>query len=370
MSNQNEQVNESTAAPSATTPLLPRSDENDTQKVELKVVQVSPGRQSGQASPAPAAATAATTDEGSKLVANAPTLSNEYRFVHQRIPPRQGRLRFLLPILLLAFQVGFIVLVAVFGSYRAEQRDKVASTYPLFSDLHAITLIGFGFLMTFLKRYGYGSVGFNLLLVAFVVQWALIVRGLIDWSKWSSDGANFQIGLDQLVDADFVAVAVLVSFGAVLGKTTLTQLVVMAIIEVVLQVVNDRINILIFSAYDVGRSVYVHLFGALFGLAVSKFLHCRGVNSSKQASVYHSDLFAFIGTLFLWVYYPSFNGLLAKASVAEGQSRAIINTYAAISASCVVTFGISSLAGGKAKITAKFTPFFSQTLFSLNTNGI
>jgi ammonium transporter Rh len=346
-----EQVNESTTAPSATTPLLPRSDENDTQKVELKVVQVSPGRQSqqGQASPTPAAAAApATTDEGSKLVANAPTLSNEYRFVHQRIPPRQGKLRFLLPILLLSFQVLFIVLLAIFGSYKGDDRAKVSSTYPLFSDLHAITLIGFGFLMTFLKRYGYGSVGFNLLLVAFAVQWALIIRGLVDWSK--SD-ANFTVGLDQLVDADFVAVAVLISFGAVLGKTTLTQLVVMAIIEVVLQVVNERINILIFQAYDVGRSVYVHLFGALFGLAVSKFLHCRGVNSSKQASVYHSDLFSLIGTLFLWVYYPSFNGLLAKSAVAEGQSRAIINTYAAISASCVVTFGISSLAG-KGKITA------------------
>lgn len=93
-----------------------------------------------------------------------------------------------------------------------------------------------------------------------------------------------------------------------------------------------------------GRSVYVHLFGALFGLAVSKMLHCKGVKSSKQAPVYHSDMFSLIGTLFLWVYYPSFNGLLAKASAPDGQARAIVNTLAAISASCVVTFGISSLA--------------------------
>jgi ammonium transporter Rh len=89
--------------------------------------------------------------------------------------------------------------------------------------------------------------------------------------------------------------------------------------------------------------VYVHLFGALFGLAVSKMLHFKGVSSSKQAPVYHSDLFSLIGTLFLWVYYPSFNGLLAHSTLS--QSKAIVNTLAAICASCVVTFGISSLAG-------------------------
>jgi ammonium transporter Rh len=149
--------------------------------------------------------------------------------------------------------------------------------------------------------------------------------------------------LNSLVHADFTVIAILISFGAVLGKTTLSQLIVMAIIEVVAQVLNEHLNVNILKTYDVGRSVYVHLFGALFGLAVSKLLHFGGVQSSKQAPVYHSDLFALIGTLFLWVYYPSFNGLFAYSPLA--QNKAIINTLAAISASCVVTFGVSSLAG-------------------------
>ena len=95
--------------------------------------------------------------------------------------------------------------------------------------------------------------------------------------------------------------------------------------------------------------MYVHLFGALFGVAVAKGLHFGGVKSTKQASVYHSDLFSLIGTLFLWVYYPSFNSLLVDPSIEDGQLRAVVNTYAAIAASCVVSFGISSLAG-KGKI--------------------
>lgn len=155
----------------------------------------------------------------------------------------------------------------------------------------------------------------------------------------------------SLVIADFTAIAVLVSFGALLGKTTLTQLVALAFIEVIVQSFNEYLNIYIVKAYDVGRSVYVHLFGALFGLAASKLLHMKGIKSSKQASVYHSDLFSLIGTLFLWVYYPSFNGILANTKIANAQVKAIINTYCAISASCVITFAVSSLVG-KGKISA------------------
>jgi hypothetical protein len=127
----------------------------------LSVVSQSAAAAAAPVSPAPAAA----------------PVTNEYRFVHQRIPIKKGNLKFLLPILLLVFQVLFIVLFGVFGDYNATQSLK---NYPLFEDLHAITLLGFGFLMTFLKRYGYGSIGFTLLLVAFVVQWALIIRGWVD----------------------------------------------------------------------------------------------------------------------------------------------------------------------------------------------
>ena len=37
--------------------------------------------------------------------------------------------------------------------------------------------IGFGFLMTFLKRYGFSSVGLNLLVSAVVLQWGTLTAG-------------------------------------------------------------------------------------------------------------------------------------------------------------------------------------------------
>jgi ammonium transporter Rh len=106
-----------------------------------------------------------------------------------------------------------------------------------------------------------------------------------------------------LLVADFCAAAVLISFGAVLGKTSLTQLVIMAFVEVILQSINEHIGLHYLKAYDIGESIYVHVFGAYFGLAVAKILHHKNLEDSKESSNYHSDLFSMIGTVFLWIYW-------------------------------------------------------------------
>lgn len=40
--------------------------------------------------------------------------------------------------------------------------------------------VGFGFLMTFLKKYGYSASGFNLFVGALLIQWAIIARGCFE----------------------------------------------------------------------------------------------------------------------------------------------------------------------------------------------
>ena len=47
----------------------------------------------------------------------------------------------------------------------------------------------------------------------------------------------------RMLTADFAAATVLISFGAVLGKTSPIQLIVMALIEVVLSQVNEWIGL-------------------------------------------------------------------------------------------------------------------------------
>lgn len=48
----------------------------------------------------------------------------------------------------------------------------------VFQDVHVMVFVGFGFLMTFLRRYGYSAIGFNFLLSAVVIQWAIICQGI------------------------------------------------------------------------------------------------------------------------------------------------------------------------------------------------
>jgi ammonium transporter Rh len=56
----------------------------------------------------------------------------------------------------------------------------------------------------------------------------------------------------------------------------------------------------------------VHLFGAAFGIMVALLLSRDGVpNNPKMSGSYRSTAEAFVGCLFLWVYYPSFNSCLS-----------------------------------------------------------
>ena len=47
----------------------------------------------------------------------------------------------------------------------------------MFQDVHVMIFIGFGFLMTFLKRYGLSAISLNMLISAFAIQWTILVSG-------------------------------------------------------------------------------------------------------------------------------------------------------------------------------------------------
>jgi len=260
--------------------------------------------------------------------------------------------------ILLVFELTFLVLFGIFAKYTDEatarheansrdlqntgngsQDDSVAKLYPMFQDVHAMIFVGFGFLMTFMKRYGYGAVGLNFLVACFVIQWATLFGGLIHLD--SEHGNHFFIDIKSLLTADFAAAAVLITFGALLGKISPLQLIAIAFFEIIFFTINEEIGLNYFKAVDMGGSMFVHCFGAYFGLAVAWIVGRDDQrDSNKEGSVYHSDLFSMIGTIFLWIYWPSFNSALATG---DDQHRAVINTYFALGACCVSTFALSSL---------------------------
>jgi len=145
--------------------------------------------------------------------------------------------------------------------------------YPFYQDIHVMVFIGFGFLMTFLKKSSWSAVGFNYFIAAFVIQWFLLEDGF--WIRaWGRESWHNKIDLNvlSLINADFAAAAILISFGAVLGKVGPLQLLVMALIEVCFYSINIQINTS-HSLKDTGGSITIHTFGAYFGLAVTWALH-------------------------------------------------------------------------------------------------
>ncbi|XP_062556868.1 ammonium transporter Rh type B-like, partial [Armigeres subalbatus] len=218
-------------------------------------------------------------------------------------------------------------------------------SFPDFQDIHVMIFIGFGFLMTFLKRYGFSATGLNLLVAAVAIQLALIMRGC-----YAMKDGKIPISLDSLIGADIAAASVLISMGALLGRTTPMQLLVMTVFEMTIFAANEFLQVELMRISDVGGSITVHAFGAYFGLAVSFILRPSKENAKTgpmESSSYSSDITAMIGTIFLWIFWPSFNSALVDGA---DQERAIINTYLSLAGATVATFILSAMVSHDKKL--------------------
>jgi ammonium transporter Rh len=240
-------------------------------------------------------------------------------------------------------EIGFLILYALFTTYdmSVNGSTKSLSVYPQFQDVNVMIFIGFGFLMTFLKSYSWSAVAKNYLLAAWAFQLSLLSLGF--WKAVVTSNWNDKISLDipAIVDGLFAAASILISFGAVLGKLHFFQLLFMTTIETIMYSLSMNIVYYIFSAKDIGGSMTIHTFGAYFGLSLSLITKRTDAKANPQnSSNYLSNLFAMIGTIFLFMYWPSFNGALATE---EAQQRCYINTVLSICASCIIVFLLTLL---------------------------
>lgn len=104
--------------------------------------------------------------------------------------------------------------------------DTLSAHYPMFMDVHCMIFVGFGFLMVFMKSYSWTAVGFNFLIACWACQltyllghfWNHAVKGDIKSYKDYKYPIDFT---EMLFMAEFGAAAVLISFGALLGKLNL-----------------------------------------------------------------------------------------------------------------------------------------------------
>ncbi|XP_063045183.1 rh family, C glycoprotein a [Engraulis encrasicolus] len=278
--------------------------------------------------------------------------------------PKNTNVRISLPAVCVVWQTAMIILFGVFIRYDDESdthwvehrkhenlsdiENDFYFRYPSFQDVHVMIFVGFGFLMTFLKRYSFGGVGFNFLIASFGLQWALLMQGWFHALDHTT--GKIYIGVENLINADFCVAGCLIAYGALLGKVSPVQLMVITLFGITLFAVEEHIILSLLHCRDAGGSMVIHTFGGYYGLAISWVLYRPNLHQSKRlnGSNYHSDVFAMIGTLYLWMFWPSFNSAITDHG--DGQHRAAINTYLALASTVLTTYAVSSLSAHRGKL--------------------
>ncbi len=76
------------------------------------------------------------------------------------------------------------------------------------------------------------------------------------FEQWGSNDPTFDVrepvGITQLLNGLFCSGAVLISFGAILGKTTPSQLVLIAFLEPFFYWLNSFVCLMELNAFDIG----------------------------------------------------------------------------------------------------------------------
>ncbi|CAE7862449.1 rhbg [Symbiodinium sp. KB8] len=179
--------------------------------------------------------------------------------------------------------------------------------------------------------------GLNFFSAALTIQWSILVNNFFH-QAWSGHWEKVHLSVQELIKGDFASGAVLITLGAVMGKVTKSQMVVLVFLEVIFYAVNESIGVLSFEAVDMGGSIFVHTFGAYFGLGVTAAMGVYNLSNAKTTR--WNSLFSYIGTIFLFAFWPSFNGALAPNNTSS-QHRVVINTVLSLAACCATTFVIS-----------------------------
>lgn len=212
----------------------------------------------------------------------------------------------------------------------------------------AMLLIGFGFLMVFVKKYGYSATTGTYLVVASVLPFYLLLRSIGIISSTAVEANS----IESFLLAEFAAAAALIAMGAVLGRLKTYQYALLGILIVPVYMINEWLVLdgglgITKGFVDTAGSVVIHAFGAYFGLGLTFALTNNKTIKAVIESDETSDRFAMLGSMVLWVFWPSFCSAIAPASQFQ---QTVVNTVLALCGATLCTFLASSLLRKKPSI--------------------
>ena len=129
-------------------------------------------------------------------------------------------------------------------------------------------LLGFGFLMVFVRKYGRSALTATFMLVSTALPLYLLLNRV-----HPGHGHN---EIDCLIYAEFAAASLLIAAGAVLGRLKMQQYILLGLLFVPFYMFNEWMVlgggfgfIPAGGVADTGGSIVIHAFGAIFGLGVA-----------------------------------------------------------------------------------------------------
>jgi ammonium transporter Rh len=207
----------------------------------------------------------------------------------------------------------------------------------------AMLLVGFGFLMVFVKKYGRSALTATYLLVSVSIP--------LYFMKESFHGAGSSVAIiDKMILAEFAAASLLICAGAVLGRLKMGQYILLGLLFVPFYALNEWIvlngglGLISGKVVDTGGSIVIHAFGAIFGLAVAASMTTQKEYETVIECDDTSDRYSLLGSMVLWVFWPSFcAALVAPADV----PRTAVNVILALCGSTLATYFASVKLRGK-----------------------
>ena len=226
-----------------------------------------------------------------------------------------------------------------------------------------LLFIGFPLFYSFLKRYSWTSIGHSFLLTIFSIEsyllfhdfWYYVLNDSIALSRFS-----ISFNSESVLSSNICAVAVLITFGVLVGKLSLFQIFLLSLLESFFYSLNEAILEHQLSTIDTGRGLSGHVFACLFGLLVSLVSSPADArNHPLQNRSYSSTIYSMAGALFLFLSWPCLNSSLILHSQ-DRQYFSIINTVLALIGSTAGAFFTSFSANiGKLNLPASMSAALS-----------
>jgi len=230
-----------------------------------------------------------------------------------------------------------------------EELSSVIEVQKYFRSIHimAMLLMGFGFLMVFVKKYGRSAITATFLLVSISIPLYFLKDSLGLLGGVDSD-------IDRLILAEFGAASLLICAGAVLGRLKMGQYLLLGLLFIPFYALNEWIllegglGLVEHGRFvDTGGSIVIHAFGALFGIGVAFSMTTRKEYETPVESDETSDRFSLLGSMMLWVFWPSFCAALVAPSDIPAT---IVNVIIALCGSTLATYASSLKLRGKVSV--------------------